>query len=145
MDAVLRERNDIHVAFHHQQPVELADRLFGFIKAVDFAAFMEHIRLRRVDVLGLVITQCAPAERNGPAATVADREHHPVAKQVPGPPVAVGHGAGFNQWPLQVLAGAVEQGGAGARGVAQLVLFNNAVVQAPLLEVVPGEFTLLAL
>ena len=39
----------------------------------------------------------------------------------------------------------VEQGGAGARGVAQLVLFDNAVVQAPLFEVVPGEFTLLAL
>ena len=106
---------------------------------------MKHIRLRRVDVLGLVVTQCAPAERNGPPAAVADREHHPVAKQVPGPPVTVRDGAGFNQWPLQVLAGAVEQGGASAGRVAELVLFNNAVVQAPLFKVVPGEFTLLAL
>ena len=43
VDVVLCQRNDIHVAFHHQQLIQLADGLFGFVQAVNLAALVKYI------------------------------------------------------------------------------------------------------
>jgi len=52
---------------------------------------------RRIDVLGLVVAQGAPAEGHGTAAAVADGEHEAVAEQVPGAFIAVSYGFDGNQ------------------------------------------------
>src|SRR5690606_25791541 len=107
-------------------------------------AFMEYVRFRRVDVLGLVITQCATTESNRFASGVPDREHDPVAKQVPGLAVLVGNGFGFQQRRFQILRRCVVKGSAGAWCETNLVSLDNGVVQTALLQVVPGIGALLA-
>ncbi len=143
MNAVLGEGDHIHVAFNHQQLVQLPDGLFGLEKPVNLAALVKHIRLRGVDVFRLVVAQGAAAECHGSAPAIANREHHPVAEQVPGFAVLVGNRAGFNQRTLQVLAGNIKQRRAGGGRIAHLVLLDDGVIQTPLLQVVPCVGTLL--
>ncbi len=90
INAVLRQRDDIHIAFDHQQTLRFGVILLRFIQAVQLAAFMENIGLRGVQVFWQRIAQHAPAKTNHPASLIADREHHPFAEAVVTAPLIVG-------------------------------------------------------
>jgi hypothetical protein len=53
--AELMERDHVHVAFHHQQAVELALGGQRLVQAVELAALVEDLGLRRVEVLRLAV------------------------------------------------------------------------------------------
>ena len=81
-DPRLVQTHDIHVALDHQQPREIARRLACLVQTVELAALVEELGLGRVQVLGLTLVEDAAAETDGPAADVADREHHSVAESI---------------------------------------------------------------
>jgi hypothetical protein len=74
--AELMERDHVHVAFHHQQAVELALGGQRLVQAVELAALVEDLGLRRVEVLRLAVLDDPAAEADHAAATVVDGEHH---------------------------------------------------------------------
>ena len=82
VDAVLRERHDVHVAFDDQHPAGVADRVARKIEAVELSSLREERRFRRVEVLWLAVVEHAAAEADHAAAGIVDREHHAVAKAV---------------------------------------------------------------
>ena len=70
------QRNDIHVAFGHQQRLALARRGARLFHVVEAAALVKKLRLGRVEVFGIVIrVHRPPAKGNRPPARVPDREH----------------------------------------------------------------------
>ncbi|MCW0450032.1 hypothetical protein NB706_002866 [Xanthomonas sacchari] len=82
-DAELEQRDHVHVALDHDQPLDLLVGLAHLPQAVQLAALVEQRGLRRVQVLGaVVLVEHAAAEGDDPAAAVEDREHHPVAELV---------------------------------------------------------------
>ena len=81
-DAGLMQSNDVHVAFNDEQPRQGSRRLARFVQAVQLAALVEQLGLRRVQVLGLALVEHAPAEADRAAARIADREHHAIAEAV---------------------------------------------------------------
>ena len=52
INAVLRQRDDVHIAFDHQQTLRFGVILLRFIQAVQLAAFMENIGLREFRYFG---------------------------------------------------------------------------------------------
>ena len=80
--ALLGEGDDVHVALDDHDLVEIAVVLARLVQAVEFLALVEHRGFRRVQVLGFVVAEHAAAEGDHPAAAVADRKHHPIAKAV---------------------------------------------------------------
>ena len=80
--AQLGQRHHVHIAFGHQGVAVLAQCAARFKQAVEFAALAEHRGLRRVQVLGFVVAQHAPAKADALALDIADGEHHAVAKAV---------------------------------------------------------------
>ena len=82
-DPVLRQRDHVHVALDHDQPLELGVGLFRLPQAVQLAALVEQRGLRRVEVLRRILgIDDAPAERDGAAAAIVDREHQAIAELV---------------------------------------------------------------
>ncbi len=81
-DAVLRERDDVHVALDDDDRARVADRVAREKEPVELAALREQRRLRRIEVLGLAVAEHAAAEADHLAAAVVDREHDPVAEPV---------------------------------------------------------------
>ena len=82
-DAVLEQRDHVHVAFDHDQSFDFAVRLPHLPKPVQLATLVEQWSLRRVEIFGRIFRiQDPPAERDGAAAAIQDRKHHPVAEFV---------------------------------------------------------------
>src|SRR5690606_23211088 len=81
-DAVLGQCDHIHVAFHHQNVVQLTVLAAGLVQAIQLPALLEHRRFGGVQVLGLVVAQHPAAETDDPPAAVADGEDDAVAEAV---------------------------------------------------------------
>ena len=81
-EAELREGHHVHVALDHQCVAALAQRLAGFVQAIELAALDEHRRLRRVEVFRLADVEHPAAEADHLALYRADREHDAIAKAV---------------------------------------------------------------
>ncbi len=81
-DAGAVERDHVHIAFDHDQPLGGAARGAGAVEVVERAALVEEDRLRRVQIFGLAGAEDAAAEADDPAARVADRDHQPPAEAV---------------------------------------------------------------
>ena len=82
LDAVLRERDDVHVALDHDDFVRVADRAPRLVEAVELATLLEERRFGRVQVFRLARADDAPAEADDVAARIEDREHHAIAEAV---------------------------------------------------------------
>jgi hypothetical protein len=140
-DAGLREADHVHVAFHDQQPLDFPQRLPRLVEPVQLPALVEQRRLGRVQVLGLALVEDAAAERDRPAARVADREHHAIAEAVveSGLPLAAAlhHEAGLEQGVLAFRrsAEAFQYGIPGVRCVADRELDAAFRADAAVLEV----------
>jgi len=79
---MLRERDDVHVAFDDDDAARIANRIACEVQAVELATLGEDRRLGRVQVLGLAAVENAAAEADHVPAAVVDREHDPVAEAV---------------------------------------------------------------
>ncbi len=140
--ALLGQGNDVHVAFDHDDLVEVAVVLARLEQAVQLLALVEHRGFRGVQVLGLVVAQYPAAEGDHPAAAVADREHHPVTEAV----VALAGVGVLDQQAgvdhhllLQGVAGQVLEQVVPARwGEAQAEVAGNLARQAAALEIIHG-------
>jgi hypothetical protein len=81
-DPRLREGDHVHVPFDEDQSIELAYGPTRLIEAVEFAPFVKNGRLRRVEVLRLLVTEHPSTEPDHAPADVPDREHDPIAEAV---------------------------------------------------------------
>ena len=137
--ALLRQCDHVHVAFHHHDLVKIAAVLAYLEQAVQLLALVEHRGFRRVEVLGLLVAQHAATEADHPAPAVADREHHPVAEAVVAPAVVgiFDQQAGFDHRALlqAVAAQMPEQVVPARRREAQAEVAGNLAGQATALEV----------
>ena len=88
---MLGQGDHVHVAFDHQNPFQVGGVFWRLVKAVEFPAFLENRGLRRVQVLGLVVTQHPATEGDHPAALVADGEHNAIAEAIVDASVVVFH------------------------------------------------------
>ena len=79
---LLRQCNDVHVAFYDHDFIQVAIGFAGLVEPVKLLAFMKYRCFRRVQVFRLVIAQHTAAKGNDAPAAVADREHHPVTEAV---------------------------------------------------------------
>ena len=90
VNVVLRQRNNIHIAFDDQKTRRFRIILLCLIKTVKLAALMENIGFRGVKVFRQGITQHATTKTYHPATLVADREHHPFTEAVVASSLVVG-------------------------------------------------------
>ncbi|MNJ42724.1 hypothetical protein D3C77_376990 [compost metagenome] len=142
--ALLREGDDVHVAFDHDDLIEVAVELARLVKPVQLLALVEHRGFRGVQVLGLVVAQHPAAEGNDPATAVSDREHHPVTEAVVAlaglgvldQQAGIDHGLLLQGIAAQVL----EQVVPAWRSKAQAEIAGDLTGQAAALEVVDGRF-----
>ena len=81
-DTVLRKRHHVHVALDDHDPAGSADCRTRLKQAIELAALGEQWRFRRVEVLGLALTEYPAAETHDVPAGVMDREHDAVAKSI---------------------------------------------------------------
>lgn len=79
---LLGQGDDVHIAFDHDDFIEVAIVLARFEQAVEFLALVKHRGFRGVQVFRLVVAQHPATKGNDAATAVADREHHPVAEAV---------------------------------------------------------------
>ncbi|RMN26745.1 hypothetical protein ALQ66_05578 [Pseudomonas savastanoi pv. glycinea] len=79
---LLRQGDDVHVAFNDDDFIEVAIEFAGFEQPVQLLALVENRCFRRVQVLGLVIAQYATAKGDDASARVAYRKHHPVTEAI---------------------------------------------------------------
>ena len=108
-DAGLGESHDVGVALDHVHAVFLARRRLGLVEAEQGLALVVERRLRRVEVLGLLVAERARAEAERAPALVAEREHDAAAEAVVGAAaLARDHEAGVEQ---VLLAEALGEGG----------------------------------
>ena len=82
LDAVLREGDDVHVAFDDDHLAGVADGVSREIEAVELASLGEDRRFRRIEVLGLAAADHPAAEPDHAAAAVMDREHDAIPEAV---------------------------------------------------------------
>ena len=79
--------DDVHVAFYDHRPVFVANRPPRPVQAIEQAALVKERRLRRIQVLGLVLVrQGARAESDHPSAFIADGNEQAVAEVIVGAP-----------------------------------------------------------
>ncbi len=76
------EGDHVHIAFDDDQALGGAARRAGAVDVVERAALVEERRVRGVEIFGLAFAEDAAAERDDPAARVADRDHQPAAEAV---------------------------------------------------------------
>ena len=89
-DAGLVQAHDVHVAFDHEQPLQVARRLPRLEEAVELAALVEQFGLRRIQVLRFALVEHAAAKGDRASARVADRKHDAVAEAVVVPALTSG-------------------------------------------------------
>ena len=102
-EARLAERDDIHIAFSHDQPAALAmaEGLARRLVTVQHVRLVEERRIAGIEVFRLGVGLQRPAAKgDDPAARVGDREHQPAAESVIGLPALVAFldQAGFQQF-----------------------------------------------
>ena len=142
----LGQRHHIHIAFGHQRKTLLAQRIAGFVQAVQLAPLAEYGRFRRVQVLGLVVPQHASAKTDAFALDVTDGKHDAMAKAVVALVLAMlatlvvpDHQTGFFQQTIGVIGKHTGQMVPAMRRIAQAEAGRNAAGQPALLEVVNGD------
>src|SRR5690606_37895056 len=101
-NAVLRERDDVHVAFHDERPARGPDRFSRLHEAVDLAALLEERRLGRIEILRLALAEHPAAEADRRAAGIEDREDDAVAKAVVALAVVLDDEPAFDERPVVV-------------------------------------------
>ncbi len=144
--ALLGEGNHVHVAFHHDDFIEVAIVFARLEQAVEFLAFMKYRGFRGVQVLGFIVPQHSAAESDDPATAVADREHHAVAEPV----VALARLGVFHQQAgvdhrlllQRVTAQVLVQVVPARRGEAEAEVPGDLAREAAALEVIDGSLTL---
>src|SRR5690606_17312559 len=62
IQTVLRKADDIHIAFHDEDTAFAPDPGARLPQAIEFSAFREKGRFRRVQILGLALPDDAPAK-----------------------------------------------------------------------------------
>src|SRR5207302_5539027 len=80
--AVLRERDNVHIAFDHHDPACCANGRPRLEYPVELATLGKQGRFRGVEILRLPFVEDAPAEADHATAPVMDRKHDAVAKAV---------------------------------------------------------------
>src|SRR5438046_552675 len=83
-EAVLMGHEAVDVALHEQRAVLRLDRGARQVGGVEEVALRVERRLGRVQVLGRLVAEGAPAEGDGAPLEVADREEEPAAEAVVG-------------------------------------------------------------
>ena len=81
-DAILGKCHHVHITFHHDRSLRVADRPPCVEQAVQLTPFLKQRRLRRVQVFGLPLANDAAAETNNIAALIEDWKHHPIAEAI---------------------------------------------------------------
>ena len=141
-DPELEQRDHVHVALDHDQPLDLLVGLAYLPQAVQFAALVEQRGLGGVEVLGaVVLLEHAAAEGDHPATAVEDREHHPVAELVVDvAAVVLGEQAGAVEQlhPPLVLAQCIAQAAVAIRRVADLEARAVLFIHATAIQVAAG-------
>ena len=140
-DIVLRQRDHIHVALHHQYPLQFAVGLARLVQPVELASLGEDRGFGRVQVLGLVVAEHPAAEGDNAAPLIPDGKHDAVPKPVIGTPGLVLHQhAGLEQQFALLLAAAqgLQEVIPTRRGEAQVKALGNLTGEAALLEVGDG-------
>jgi len=89
LHAVLRQCDDVHIAFDHDRASCSLDRGARFEQAVKLRAFVEQRGFRRIEVFRLPLVEHPAAEADSLALDVLDGEHDAVAEAVVASIVAV--------------------------------------------------------
>ena len=76
------QSDDIEIALHHHSAVLFANGVGGLVETEQMLAFLKHLRLWRIQILGLTAVQTPATETDHTALTVVNRNHHPMAKTV---------------------------------------------------------------
>ena len=72
----------IEIALHHHSAVLLANGVGGLVETEQMLAFLEQLRLWRIQILGLTAIQTPATETDHTALSVVNRNHHPMAETV---------------------------------------------------------------
>ena len=80
--AVLRERDDVHIALDHHELARCANRRPRLEHPVELATLGKQRRFRGVEIFGLPFVEDTPAEADHATAPIMDRKHDAVAKPV---------------------------------------------------------------
>ena len=80
--AGLRNCNDVHIAFDHNDPARLARCGRTFVQIVERPPLVEQRRIGGIEIFGLTIAQYPAAKSNHTATRVANGYHQPAAKPV---------------------------------------------------------------
>jgi hypothetical protein len=78
LDPHLDEPQRIEVPLHDHRAFRLADRVLGVVQVVQQRSLVEHRGVGGVQVLGLGVTEHAPAEAHHAPAQIVNREEQPV-------------------------------------------------------------------
>ena len=84
VNVVLRQRDNVHIAFNNKQSLRFSVMLLSFIKAIQLSTFMENIGFRGVQVFRRIVTEYATTKTNHPSSFIANREHHPITETIVG-------------------------------------------------------------
>ena len=87
-----RHRDRIHVTLDENRRICRANGFLGTIQVIKHAALDVDRRLRRVQILGQIVPQGAPAESDHFAGLIGDREDNAPAETVVGAPVCIAAG-----------------------------------------------------
>ena len=141
----LRQRHHVHIALSDQRVTMLTQSGACFKQAVQLAAFAKHWGFRRIQVLGLFVTEYPAAKAYALALHIADGEHHPVSKTVVSLGLTLGvffarlpsnHQTAFNQQRVVVVRKDAGQAAPALRREAQTKSFGNLARHAAPLEVI---------
>ena len=139
-DAELGQGHHVHVAFHHQQGVDVFQGLAGLVQAVQLPALVKDGSFRGVEILGCVVAHDPSAETHHPAAGIADGEHDAVAETVVLAALAAGQQAGLFQeaLPFRAAAQGLHQVVPAWGGKAHAEFTGDLAGQAALFQVAGG-------
>ena len=141
IDAVARQRDNIHVTLDHDQVLDVPQRLPRFVQPVEFPALVKQYGLRRVQVFGLAIAESSAAESDRPAPRITDRKHDPVPETVVVLAIVLADDEAGRQQAFRGFGGLavlVEQVAPALGGVADAEALGRCAVDTSLLEVVDG-------
>ena len=81
-DPMLGQRYDVHVAFDHKQFWQFSQRVACLKQSVQFSALLKYFSLRRIKILGLLVTEDPTSKSNHPPAGVSDRKGNSLSEAI---------------------------------------------------------------
>ena len=98
IDAMPRQRDNVHIALNDDKPVDVSECLTGLPEAVELTALVEQHGFRRIQVLRFAVAHGAAAKADTTPTGIPNWEHHPVAKAIVVPAIVLAdHEAGGEQ------------------------------------------------